>query len=189
MKKFRRIWDLVPLILLWLMFSAFLWSFVFNLLTDAPPENKIVLFADAPVTDDVGLALALEEVIADPVRMAQARSFSYAMMGSEEIENADLYIVSASQVQTYRDWFAPLPQELLAAGEVLEMEGVPLGVKIYDAASGKGAASQYIVYAYPGREQEDYYLFLGVNSLHLLSHENAADHQAAACALRLLELP
>lgn len=188
MKKFSRFFDLVPLMLLWLMLSVFLWSFVFNLLTETAPENKIVLFADAPLTDDADLAVMLEEVIKAPVEMVQVRSFSYAMMDSSAIESADLYIVSAGQAETYREWFAPLPETLQSQGELLLMDGVPFGVKVYDAASATGAAGAFITYAWPGMENADYYLFLGRNSLHLLTNEKAADDQAIACALRLLEI-
>lgn len=189
MSKVKRLWNLVPLMLLWLMLSIFLWSFVFNLLTDIGPENKVVLFADAPLTDATQLAVLLEEAVSEPVRMVQVRSFSYAMMGSEEIERADLYIVSASQAETYREWFAPLPPQLLAADDLLELDGVPSGVKVYDAAAETGAAAAFITYSYPGRENEDHYLFFGKGSLHVQSHENAVDDQAVSCALRLLDIP
>lgn len=189
MKRFSRFFDLVPLMLLWLMLSIFLWSFVFNILTDTAPENKIVLFADAPLTDDTGLAVLLEEVVEAPVEMVQVRSFSYAMMDSREIENADLYIVSADQVETYREWFAPLPDELQNRDGLLALDGVPYGVKVFDAAAGKGVAAGHIAYAWPGREDVDYYLFFGRSSLHVLTNENASDDQATACALRLLDIP
>ena len=188
MSRIRRVWDLIPLMLLWLMLSIFLWSFVFNFLTDTAPENKLVLFADAPLTDGTQLAVLLEEAVEAPIEMVQVRPFSYAMMGSDEIENADLYIVGESQVETYREWFAPLPPQLLEAGELLEMEGVPCGVKIYDAASGTGAATAFIGYEAPGKQAEACYLFFGKNSLHVQTHDNAADDQAVNCALRLLEI-
>lgn len=189
MRRIRQLLDLLPAMLMWLVLSVFLWGFVFNLLTDTTPDRKIVLFADAPLTDDTALAVLLEENIAEPVKMVQARSFSYAMMGSESIESADLYIVGESQVQTYQEWFAPLPDQLLSAGELLEVAGVPCGVKVYDAQSGEGAATAFITYVFPGREAEDFYLFFGRSSLHVQSHENAVDDQAVSCALRLLDIP
>ena len=189
MKKVKAFLDLVPLLLLWAMLSIFLWSFVFNFLTDTAPENKIVLFIDAPLQEESRLAVQLEEIIAEPVEMVQVRAFAYAMMDSTEIERADLYIVSASQAETYREWFAPLPEALAAAGDVLQTGGVPCGVKIFDAATGTGAAAEYIAYVFPGKEPEDYYLFAGSKSLHISGHENAVDDQAVACALRLLEIP
>lgn len=189
MKKMKGFFDLTPAMLLWLMLSVFLWGFVFNILTDADPAEKLVIFIDAPLAQEAQLAASLEEITTEPVTMVQVRSFEYAMMSSEEIERADIYIVAASQAETFRDWFAPLPEALQGAGELLMMDGQPWGVKIHDAQSGEGAAAAHIGYAAPGRAQEDYYLFVGVRSLHVQGHENAVDDQAVACALRLLSTP
>ena len=49
-------------------------------------------------------------------------------------------------------------------------EGRTLGVKIWDAASGTGAAEDYLGYE-PG---EDYYLFFNADSPHLSSGDGAA---------------
>ena len=43
MKTIWQVMKLIPLLILWLMFSIFLWGFVFNLITDAPREQKITL--------------------------------------------------------------------------------------------------------------------------------------------------
>lgn len=190
MKKIMKgFFDLTPAMLLWLMLSVFLWGFVFNILTDADPEEKIVVFIDAPLAQEVQLAASLETDLIEPVTMVQVRAFEYAMMSSEEIERADIYIVPASQAQTYKDWFSPLPEALQGAGEVLAIDGQPCGVRIYDALSGAGAAASHIGYAAPGQPQEDYYLFIGSRSLHVQGHEGAVDDQAVACALRLLSTP
>lgn len=185
MKKRRLFFDLVPAMILWLMLSIFLWSFVFNFLTDAPREEKLVIFIDAPVKEETHLAAALEEKMPEGIRMVQVRPFSYAMMGSDDIENADLYIISQSAAEEYAGWFPPLPDEM-QQGEVLMMEGIPAGVKIYDAASQSGPAMEYIQYAVPGKEEEDYYLFAGKNSLHLDENDKAVDNAAVLCAFELI---
>lgn len=189
MRRIKQFFDLAPAMIMWLMLSIFLWGFVFNFLTDAPAQEKITLFIDAPLAEETALAVRLEECIQEPVRMVQVRAFSYAMMSSDGIENADLYIIGESQLAEYQHWFAPLPGELQEAGEVLLADGVPLGVKVYDAASGTGAAARHIGYAAPGKAHEDHYLFIGRNSLHLLTNENAADNQAVTCAAYVLTLP
>lgn len=186
MKRMKRFFDLVPAMLLWAMLSIFLWSFVFNFLTDADPAEKLVVFIDAPLTEETRLALALEEAAGDAISMVQVRSFAYAMMGSEEIERADVYIVGESAADDYRDWFAPLP-EALQTGTLLELDGVPCGVKVYDAATGEGLAPEIIGYTAPGKVHEDHYLFIGKNSLHASGHENAVDNEAVSCALTLLK--
>lgn len=177
MKKLKPFFDLVPAMLMWLVLSIFLWGFVFSALTDIPPAEKVTLFVDAPLAEETRLATAMEQVISAPVRAVQVRSFAYAMMGSDEIEQADLYIVTAADVETYRDWFAPLPEAWQERAGLL-VEGVPLGIKVYDAATGSGAALNNIRYG-----NEDYYLLFGAASQHV------EDGQAAACGLVLLEQP
>lgn len=186
MKKLKPFLDLIPALVLWAMLSIFLWSFVFNLLTDVPAGEKLVLFIDAPLKDETRLAAALEENTAATVRMVQVRSFAYAMMDSREIEAADLYIMGESAAADYQGWFAPLPQ-VLQTGDVLSLEGQPVGVKVWDAAAGTGLAPEIIGYTAPGKPPEDHYLFVGRNSLHVATHENAVDDQAVACALSLLQ--
>ncbi|MBE5803551.1 MAG: hypothetical protein E7316_03465 [Clostridiales bacterium] len=185
MRKIKRFFDVVPAMLMWLMLSIFLWGFVFNILTDVPAAEKVVLFIDAPLTQETHLAVTLEEAAGETIKMVQVRPFSYAMMGSDAIEAADLYIVGESSVETYRDWFAPLPREL-QTGTLLELDGRPLGVRVYDAATSEGIAAEYIGYTHPGKTAEDHYLFIGVNSLHVKDHDNAVDNQAVTCALALL---
>lgn len=189
MKKMKAFFDLFPMMLLWLVLSVILWGFVFNHLTDAEPENKIMLFIDAPLTEETRLALQLEERMEAPVEMVQVRPFSYAMMGGDAIENADLYIVGASQAETYKEWFAPLPQTLQAFDGVMEIDGMPMGIKVYDAAAQQGVGTSFILYGDPSKAAEDYYLFLGAHSLHVQSHEQAVDDQAVSCVFYLLELP
>lgn len=186
MNKMKRFFDLVPALLMWLMLSIFLWGFVFNILTEVPAAEKVVLFIDAPLTEETALAVSLEKTTGEGIRMVQVRPFSYAMMSSEALEAADLYIIGASSVETYRDWLAPLPPEL-QAGEVLSLDGQPLGVKVFDAATGEGIASEHIGYNHPSKVLEDHYLCVGVKSLHVQSHEHAVDNEAVTCALALLK--
>ena len=163
MKKIKRVMDLAPLMLLWLVLCAFFWGKVFMSLTDTAPENKIVLFVDARVSDTTALALEMEKEMAAPIEMVKVYPFTYAMMGSEALSTADLYIVPQGHVQEYAEWFAQEPEKVL----------------IYDGTAG--AAAQYISYAdLPG---ESYYIFYGKNSVHL------SDGQAEKFAQVLLKLP
>ena len=182
----RRFSDMIPALLLWAMLSIFLWSFVFNFITDVPASEKVVLFIDAPLTEETRLAVQLEEVAGDTVQMVQVRPFAYAMMGSQEIEHADLYIIGESSIGEYGDWFVPLP-EALRTGTLLERDGQPIGVKVWDAATGEGVAGDVIGYTSPNKVQEDHYLLVGKNSLHVQNHENAVDNEAVNCALALMK--
>ncbi len=179
MKKIRRLTDILPLMLLWLMLSAFLWSKVFMGLTDAAPQNKITLFVDARIPQDTALAVELEKTAREGISMVKVHSFTYAMMSDDALSTADLYIVPQSHIEEYKAWFAPLPEEMLSLGETLAVNDAPCGLLIYDGQ--EGAAAQYITYGdLPG---EKYYLFFGVNSVHL------DDGAAAAYAKTLLTIP
>ncbi len=145
MKKCKTLFNLIPLMLGWLVLSVIFWGWIFTFLTDTAPENKIVLYIDAEVPDDTALSLAMEEYGAPGIQMVQARPFTFAMMGNSDIDRADLYIVPASHAGEYGEWFA-------------EGEGIP----VYDPTAGIGAATAYIDYT-----DEVYYLYYGANSAHL----------------------
>ena len=181
MKKRSKIWGLIPGLMLWLLFSVVLWGSVFVRITDAPLENKITLYIDAQVPGDTKLSVALENTGAEGIRMVQARAFSYAMFDGKPLETADLLILPASHVETYRDWLSPLPEEMAALGECLKIDGESWGLKIYDLASHSGAAQDYILYE-AVETPEDYYLFFGASSVH------REDGKAALYAKKLLEL-
>lgn len=181
MKALKHFLNVAPAMLMWLVLSVFLWGFVFNLITDVPAEEKVVLFIDAPVTEETHLALRLQEAMGEAALTVQVRPFSYAMMSAEELENADLYILSRSAMDTYRQWLAPLPQDMYT-GTLINLDGQPYGIMVHAAATGEGVAEEHI-----GYEQLDYYLCVGVNSLHVQGLENAVDNRAVACALALLD--
>ena len=185
MKKRRRFFSLLPALVLWMMASVLVWGFVFTRITDTSREKKITLCVDAPVRDETGLAVRLEEGKGENIRMVKARAFTYAMFDTSELMNADLFIVPLSHAETYRDWFGPLPEDMRDAAPCLAWDGTPLGLLIYDAQTGAGAARAYI--DYPGAE--DYYLFFGAASLHAAGRENAVDNEAVSAARRLMEIP
>ena len=188
MKTFRKVISLIPLLVLWLMFSIILWGFVFNLITDVPPQQKIALYADAETPGATRLAVMLEEELHGKVRMVKVRPFDYAMFDTGALTAADLYIVPASHAETYLEWFAPVPLDLRGESGLLTFDGVPYGIPAYDADTGKGIAADCIRYVSTEGEKEDYYLFFGKGSLHLPENENAVDGAAIEAARRLLEL-
>ena len=188
MKTIRKVIALIPLLILWMMLSILLWGFVFNLITDAPPAEKITLCVDAETPGATKLAVQLEETLDGKVRMVKVRPFDYAMFDSGTLTGADLFIVPASHVETYQEWFSPLPEELRDQGLPLEIGGTVYGVRAYNAAAGTGIAKDCIQYGEPKGEKEDYYLFFGKNSVHTIENENAADNTAVDAALRLFDL-
>ena len=189
MRKLKWLFDLLPLMLCWAVLSVLVWGWIFTFLTDAPAENKLTVFLDVPAVNNTPLAVLLEEEAGEGIKMVKVNAFTYAMMDDSEITAADVYIVSASEVETYRDWFRPLPEELADAVDVLLLDGEPWGLRIYDGETRTGAALGYVQYTAPGEAEEDHYLFLGGASLHVPGNENAVDAEAVSLVQRLLNIP
>ena len=192
MKKLKRFFDLVPALILWLMLSVFLWGWIFTFLTDTKPANKLSLFVDATVTDGTGLAVKLEETLLDDtIHMVKVHPFTYAMLDSEPLRQADVYLVRASHVEEYREWFAPLPERFadamrVEADGILTLDGTAYGIRIWNGQEGSGIAQSYIDYHDPALPDEDVYLIFGRASLHLTGNENGLDDKAVQLAETLL---
>ncbi len=186
MKKYRRFWNLFPMLMLWLVVSVIGWGFVFTRITDAPAENKMVLYVDGDVTGEKELAAYLEEVQGEGIRMVMVRPFTYAMFGGDELRAADMYIVPECNVPQYGEFYAPWPEGFMEDGEFLTVEGVKCGLKVYDHERGAGAADGYIQYENRDWPRQDYYLFFGNMSLHLNGNENAVNNLSLDYARQLL---
>ena len=194
MKPMKRLWNLIPAMILWGMLSVFLWGWIFTFLTDTQPENKLTLFIDAAVTDGTGLAVQLEETLLDDtISMVKVHPFTYAMLDSEPLRQSDAYIVRASHVEEYREWFAPWSVDFSAKDghddALLLLDGAPYGIRVYDAATGTGIAQAFIDYHDPALPDEDYYLMLGKASLHLTANAGGLDDRAILLAEAFLTLP
>ena len=184
MKKRKKLWDLLPLMLLWLMLCVLVWGCIFNFLTDVPAENKLVIFVDAASLEEKAINLALEEHLSGNIEMVRVYPFTYAMMDSTVLEAADLFVVPASAWEEYAPWFRALPEEAADWGEVLTRDGVALGVRVHAAGETEGAGASCIAYA-----EEDYYLFFGKRSTHLDDNEGAVDNEAIRYAEAFIALP
>ena len=194
MKPAKRLWNLIPAMILWGMLSVFLWGWIFTFLTDTQPENKLTLFIDAAVTDGTGLAVQLEETLLDDtISMVKVHPFTYAMLDSEPLRQSDVYIVRVSHAEEYREWFAPWSVDFSAKDghddALLLLDGAPYGIRVYDAATGTGIGQNFINYHDPALPDEDYYLMLGKASLHLTANEGGLDDRAILLAEALLSLP
>ena len=157
---------------LWAVLSAVFWAWIFTLVTDAAPARKVTLYAHVDRCEDKALAVRLEESRPQGIKLVKVHPFSYVMFSRTDLEQADLYILPASEAEAMLEAFAPLDEEDWDYGgrELYRSEGRIYGVKVYDAASGTGAAAQYLGYT-PG---EDYYLFFNAASPHLGSGDGAA---------------
>lgn len=163
-KFFKNLGSIITAILAWIVLSTLFWGWLFNLVTDTTPKHKVTIFIEGEAVEDDALALALEEDMPEGIKMVKVHPFSFAFFDSNTLLSADVYIVKKSNIEQYRDSFAPLGGKLSSGeyGEVLEIDSEVLGIKVYDAASGEGILSDYVTY--PG---EDCYLFVGSSSAHL----------------------
>lgn len=187
MKTIKSVLAVLPMLAVWLIISLFGWGLVFTRITDTSPRNKIVLCVDAPVREADALAAALEDALAGGVRMVKVYPFSYAMFDSSTLTDADLFIVPVSHVDTYREWFAPLPDGMRNEAGVLTVDGAPLGLPAFDPETGRGIAQAYVDYRTPEGKEETFYLLFGAKSLHVTGHAGSVDHLAEAAAAWLLE--
>ncbi len=181
MRTIKKILSLVPLLILWAMLSIFLWGFVFSHITDTDAAHKITLCVDGEAPRATDLAVLMEEKLEGAVRMVKVRPFSYAMFDAKTLTEADLFLVPASHIEEYMDWFAPLPPEFTEKEGAWMLDGVPYG---YNAEQ---AASDYIAYDTTEANGKDYLLF-GKKSVHLNGNENAVDNLAAKAAEILLSI-
>ncbi|MBR3019925.1 MAG: hypothetical protein IKH57_23095 [Clostridia bacterium] len=186
MGKIRKFLSLIPALIIWLMLSALVWGFVFTRITDTDPAHKLTLFIDAQVTDATTLAVQLEEHLGGNIRMVKVHPFTYAMLDGEQLKAADLYIIRADRMETYREWLLPLPEDFGEA--VYAADGESWGVLAYDAENKAGIASGYINYLPPGEPEENYYLCFGLKTSHVQTQENAVDNAAIDAAKLLLSL-
>ena len=173
----KRFFANLHIYVLWLLISVLFWSWIFGFVTDARPARKVTLFVSAEAMEDVALSAALEEALPAGLRMVRAHPFSYAFFQAQALEEADLYVLRASELEEKLALLRPLP--IAPDGAVWEKDGTVYALRCYDAAADAGAADSYIDYR---TGAEDCYLCFGARSVH------AQDGAAEAVALRFLEL-
>lgn len=184
-----RFFSLVPGLILWGMFSMLLWCWVFSLITDTAPEKKISLYIDGTVSRSVELAAVLEENLPEGIRMVRVHPFTYAMMDSESIRRADLFILPEQDIGVYREWLAPLPDAFGSDWQsLLVRDSVPLGIRVYDSEAGLCAAGSCISYSESGFPDQVWYLCFGNQSLHTPGIPGALDSAAVPVAEALVRL-
>ena len=79
--------------LLWLVVSFFFWAWIFTLITDAPAQKKLVLYADCPAMEREALDAELEKAMPEGIRFVEARVFSDEMFSPTNLTSGDLFIL------------------------------------------------------------------------------------------------
>ncbi|MGN1103642.1 MAG: hypothetical protein ACI4QI_02080 [Candidatus Coproplasma sp.] len=180
MRIIKNIFSKFYLYLLWAMLSVIFVGWIFTLITDTVPRNKVTLYADVLAIEDLDLREELEKSKPDNIKMVKVHPFTYVAFGSS-ITGGDIYLVKESDIEEYISSFCPLDEEFTVRyadrGIYCNEEGIAYGIKVYDAATSIGCAMQYVDYS-PAADEEaqDYYLFFNKDSLHsgTLSEANSS---------------
>ena len=188
MRKSRKAAALIPALMIWLILAVLFWSWIFTFLTDTDPAHKVSLFADVEACRDKELAIKLEKELPDGIRMVKVHRFAYAMFDSNNLRNADLFILKASDLEQYREWLAPLPQQFAEQAVLFDENGVALGIPVFDPADRTVVAGEWLTYAIPDESNEQYCLAFGASSAHLPDLSDHPDLSSVIIAEKLLSL-
>ena len=181
MKFLKNILSQLHIYIAWIILSSLLWGWIFMLVTDTSAAKKITIFAEVDNMHETELTLLLEKDMPEKLKMIKVHKFSYAMFDSYTLTNADIYIVGKENAEKYIDSFVALKEE--EGVEYFYHDGVPYGIKIFDKETKKGSATKYISYG-----DDDYYLFFGVNSVHLGDVNGSADDLSFVIAENIMKI-
>ncbi len=184
MTRIKRFLNLIPLLILWAMACGLFWGFVFSRITDAPADQKIVIYIDAETPGAAKLADILFDSRSQHIRLVEVRPFSFAMMNSSSLENADIYIVPESSVSTYREWFEPADDGWIPAAPFYSVDDDFWGALVFPSFRSSSTLHEYINFT--NNKDENYFLLFGRRSLHFAAHPDAVDDEAVRFAELLI---
>ena len=183
MRVLRSILSRFYLYILWAFLALLVCGTVFTRLDDAPPAKKVTLFADVPAVEDRTLAWELERSAPPEIRKVKVHPFSYAMFDSENLLGADLYIIPESEAEAYSGSFRSVEGAGFDPAGGYVRDGELWGIKVWDAASRTGIATEYIRYP-----DENCWLFINAKSVHAAALTGTGDDAALAVARALLTI-
>ena len=203
-EKISRFFSRAVVYILWALFAFFLWTFVFNGISDTSRDKKVTMYINAIDVDSVRLSAALEESMPPGIRMVKAKPFLYSLLGSEDLLNSDLYIIRESDYEEFRESFSGMGHFQYKHPEYTYHEFAEdvSGILVYDQEADVRIGADYINYTRIEENEKDtavlrYYLMFGRNSHHtgedavLLTPETLsveADDAAVAIAEAFLRL-
>ena len=172
MRVIRNIFKRWHVYITWALLSTIFMGWIFTFLTDTTPAHKITMYIHAYTLEDQALSMKLEEALPEGIRMVKVHSFDYALFGQTGFVDADMFLISASEIESYLTDFMSLEECAEKHPELTyyyDEGGVPCGIRVYDSETEEGIAMTYITYKIPealGRAPEDYYLFFGKEGFH-----------------------
>lgn len=181
MKVLKNIFSQLHIYVAWIILSSLLWGWIFMLVTDTSATNKITVFVEVDNMHETELSLLLEKDMPEKLKMIKVHKFSYAMFDSYTLLNADIYVVGSENAEKYIESFVAIEEK--DGYEYYYYNGIPYGIKIFDKKSKTGSATKYISYG-----DDDYYLFFGVNSVHLGELNGSADDFSFVIAENIMKI-
>ena len=207
-KRVRMTFQDWPKYVLALMGAALITGGIFLNADNVPVRKKITFFVNTFQSSAKDLENELYEARPEGITRVRAHMFSYSLLSTKEIQEADVFIIHESDMDSFKENFTPLTAFSAAHSELeyLLVDGVPAAVKIYDAGSDTGAARSFLHYRIPEpepgqpvevnpeavyTENEDYYLFFSNESRHsrgLSGEDGTGDDAAVEMVLYFLTL-
>ena len=190
MRILKNIWAQLHRFVFWALILSVLWAWIYTFVGDTTRDKKLMLYVDAYALERRELAIRLEdECLPEGIKKIQVRSFDYDIFGGEI--QSDLYLMKESilraTLEQSPEKLAPLTPPSGKAG--YEWEGKCWGILVFDPATQRGSAMDYIQYAPLSEpEQEAYYLCVDAASPHYAANHNALDNAAWEVALALMKI-
>lgn len=189
MKTVKQIFSRLHIYILCLVLSALFWSWIFSLITDTTAYKKVSVYVDNDTCQTLELTLELEKDLPQDIRMVKVHTLSYVAFDEGALDYADIFIFPGSGIESRAQGLEPITDHPIVRGrEVLTLDGDVIGIKVYDAATGTGCMKDFIQYAVPGQEPEDYYMVFPSLSRHLGSLNGSRDDAAFFVAEKMLAM-
>ena len=169
----------------WAVISAVFWAWVVFLVTDAPADRKLILYADLDAMDRDALSAALEQDLPDNIRFVEPLLFVDEMFEPAGVTKGDLFVVSEGQAEGVLADLAVIDRAAFPGQSFYEAEGKAYGILVYDEDRGVRMGTRYLAYEPGGR----YYLFFNGKSGHLGAWNGSNDDAAIRAAQTFLTLP
>lgn len=181
MKVLKKIFSQLHIYIAWIILSSLVWSWIFMLATDTSASKKITLYVDANSVNGTEFSALLEEGMPQKLKMIKIYTSADTSFDSFTAQGADLFIVKGSDAEKYIDSFAKLDKK--EGVEYYYHGGTAYGIKVYDKETKKGSATKFISYG-----DDDYYLFFGINSVHLGEINGSADDYSFVIADKIMKI-
>lgn len=169
---------------LWAVLSVVFWAWIVSRVTDARPQNKVVVYADLDLMDGRALSLQFDERLPDGIKYVEFDRFDDMIFSPTSVLTGDLYLIPQSKIHDYFASFAPIDRTLFPGASFFEQGGTAYGVCVYDEEAGVKLGGDRIAYP-PG---ERCYLFFNKDSKHVGLNEAAYDDAASAVAAIFIDL-